>query len=65
MGLGQLNLLFLMQMQNGVRKVGTDTQFSECVGSQVVCLMCPCLGMVGIYSGMDAGGEKTGKKNVW
>lgn len=51
-----------MQMQNGVRKVGTDTQFSESVGSQVVCLMCPCLGMVGIYSGMDVGGEKTEKK---
>lgn len=65
MGLGQLNLFFLMQMQNGVRKVGTHTQFSESVGSQVVCLMFPCLCTVGIYSGMDAGGEKTEKKNVW
>lgn len=51
-----------MQMQNGVRKVGTHTQFSESVGSQVVCLMFPCLCMVGIYSGMDAAGEKIEKK---
>jgi hypothetical protein len=43
--------------------VGIYTQFSGGAGSQLVCLIFPCLYTVGIYSGTDTGGRK--RENGW